>query len=189
MTGKTHGLAGLCAGMALARVVPTDNAGWYVIATVLGALLPDIDEPRSTVSNLPVYFRGYVRQAFGRSVLERMAMAILEGWRLLLRIFAGTVKVLFGHRGVTHRGVACVVATLMAELAGMLLGLPFMGIFAGAGYATHLALDAMTPSGVPLLAPLVRRRVKLPFTIRTGGKGEAVVFITMAIIAVFLSQH
>lgn len=45
----------------------------------------------------------------------------------------------------------------------------------GYGWAAHVLADAVTDRGVPLLWPLWRRRVRLPYGLgpATGGVGEA----------------
>lgn len=70
-----------------------------------------------------------------------------------------------GHRGVTHSlfaAVVCLVTALTLGPVGTLIGL---------GYLSHLLLDWMTPSGVPLMWPR-RDAFRAPMTIRTGGKAE-----------------
>jgi len=62
------------------------------------------------------------------------------------------VAALFGHRGITHSLLA-VVAAVMAWSAE----LGWMGPPLALGYLSHLAADALTPQGVPLLWPIKRR--------------------------------
>jgi inner membrane protein len=77
------------------------------------------------------------------------------------------------HRGATHTlAFALAVAAAMAGAASLAAGrlptpfdapwLPAFAAFVGAfGVGTHLAADALTPSGVPLLWPLSGRRISL----------------------------
>ncbi|WP_202614470.1 metal-dependent hydrolase [Halostella litorea] len=54
------------------------------------------------------------------------------------------------HRGLTHTLLALAAVTaLVTAVAGRRQGLGF-----GGAYAAHLAIDATTPMGVPLLYPL-----------------------------------
>ncbi|MFP4649192.1 MAG: metal-dependent hydrolase [Halorhodospira sp.] len=72
----------------------------------------------------------------------------------------------FGHRGITHS----VLALAAIALLGWWLQGPAVLAF-GIGYALHLAADACTTQGVPLLYPS-RVRFHGPLTVRTGGLGE-----------------
>lgn len=58
------------------------------------------------------------------------------------------------HRGVTHTAL---VAALLAVLVGGRNRAA--GLAVGVAYASHLAIDATTPAGVPLLYPLSTVRV------------------------------
>ncbi|HLN23094.1 MAG TPA: metal-dependent hydrolase [Patescibacteria group bacterium] len=62
------------------------------------------------------------------------------------------IAAVFGHRGITHSLLA-VVAALMAWSTA----LGWMGPPLALGYLSHLAADALTPQGVPLLWPIKRR--------------------------------
>lgn len=74
----------------------------------------------------------------------------MVGWlaRIPLRLL-----ILLGHRGLTHS----LVAVTGVAAAGWLLA-PALGAGLALGYGAHIAADACTPSGVPLLAPLTGRR-------------------------------
>jgi inner membrane protein len=77
-----------------------------------------------------------------------------------------------GHRGVSHTLLFLIVTTLIfrAELA------PYWAV----GLASHLLLDVITVSGVPLFYPLYRRRVSLSLT-TNGGRVE---FVLRAVLLV-----
>jgi inner membrane protein len=75
------------------------------------------------------------------------------------------------HRGITHT----LLAVLLMLLISSLLVSPFVALVMTAAYASHLFLDACTPSGVPLFGPLSWRRVHLlprGLRVRTGGFAE-----------------
>ena len=137
MNGNTHALAGICLGLLMAQTgQPWGGIGLAVCGGV-GALLPDIDHPKSMVG-------------------RRAGIA------------GGALRLVVGHRGILHSGVAAaimIVAALMVptEWRGYAL--------AGAvGYASHLALDGLTVQGIPLLWPS-RRRFRL-LRLTTGGVVE-----------------
>lgn len=88
-----------------------------------------------------------------------------------------------GHRKLTHTGLALIIITLAALLAGLLALVPWWaaGPFA-VGYAAHLAGDSLTRSGIPFGYfpagdPAHRWDVvhSLPYRLRisTGGKRRA----------------
>lgn len=146
MTGRTHLLAGAAAGAALlalrgAGAVDPKGAVAALGAACLGALLPDIDCPQS--------------------LLSRKGGPLGAAPGLILR-----------HRGPTHSLVASLAAWAVASWLCAACGfLGAVALAALAGYLSHLALDALTPGGVPLLWPLSGRRVGLP-VVRVGSALE-----------------
>lgn len=144
MTGKTHAAAGALAGALAGRA-----AGDPLVGMALGAfsaLLPDIDHPGSWA---------------GRRL--RPASVVLEA--------------VAGHRTVAHTvwfclGVSALLAFATAFLSTYVSALPLplpwwpapkvTGLYAFAGALSHLALDALTRSGVEPLAPLLPLRLRGP---------------------------
>ena len=106
----------------------------------LSALAPDVDHAGTPASRVPG-----------------------AGW-VLSRVLR--------HQGVTHSLLACVGWWLLwSRWLGPLRHLPgWVAWAAAAGYGSHLALDAATAAGVPLLWPLPRR-FGLRLT-RTGSLAE-----------------
>lgn len=84
------------------------------------------------------------------------------------------LSLLLGHRGVTHS----LLAVLAALYAAGRLGMAWMAAPVAVGYLSHLAADALTPAGVPLLWPL-RARFALPLA-RTGGMIEIILVVLVA---------
>jgi membrane-bound metal-dependent hydrolase YbcI (DUF457 family) len=93
------------------------------------------------------------------------------------RVTTRAVGRLLGHRGPLHSAVAAVMAGVVAGLLGTRLGVSGLGLLVGYGWASHVLVDLLTDRGVPLLWPLWRRRVRLPYGLgpATGGSGENVV--------------
>jgi inner membrane protein len=92
------------------------------------------------------------------------------------------------HRGITHT----VPAVLLFGLLASLVGGPLILIVVSMAYASHLVLDACTPSGVPLLWPLTNRRMHLlphPLWVRTGSMREKGVLLGMMALTVFVSYQ
>lgn len=140
----SHVVAGIAAWTAASLYghIPADKLAFgYAVA---GALLPDIDHPKSWV---------------GRR----------------LRIISVPLSAMVGHRGLTH--------SLLAVAAGIvvLYGYGLRGEAAPlvVGYLSHLAADALTPGGVPLLWPY-RKHFKLGL-FRTGSATEYLFTTLMAV--------
>jgi membrane-bound metal-dependent hydrolase YbcI (DUF457 family) len=150
----------------------------------VGALVPDIDHPGSTVS------RGVPRRLLLAALRVALALAVvtaaplalghselvgqaLDSGRPLLR-FAGLLVLLafvlvlvsllisrvFGHRGATHSLVFAAGAGLFVAATCARAGLsPWYGALFGLGWVSHLAADALGRRGLPsLLWPLLGRR-------------------------------
>jgi inner membrane protein len=87
------------------------------------------------------------------------------------------------HRGFTHSllALALVSAGLMAAQVDRRLALAV-----AAGYASHIAADAVTITGVSLLYPL-RRRIRLvPAALAVGSVGESFVIMAAIGVAIYL---
>lgn len=96
----------------------------------------------------------------------------------------------FGHRGFMHSALGTVVFGGAAGLvAGHILGWQ-AGIAAVVGYASHLAGDACTISGIPILYPRKTRIHLMPLGARlsTGTWPEDIVLValTLAALALFI---
>lgn len=99
-----------------------------MMAAAVGGLLPDIDHPKS---------------ALGRRI----------------PFISIPLSYLVGHRGVTHSLMAVVVMLILLSLAAFTMDTRIALLVAPVclGYLSHIAGDAMTPSGVPLLWPNRKR--------------------------------
>jgi len=130
------------------------------VIAALAALLPDLDAPRSKIRSLAL---GPFRP------LDPLGDLLHGAW---------------GHRGPLHSLPGLGVFGLLGALP---LALPWGWVYGAAaflGYASHLALDAMTRHGVPLLPArgkdgrwgLRHRRHLLPRPLRfvTGSAAEDV---------------
>ena len=101
-------------------------------------------------------------------------------------IFGWAAGAWWKHRGLTHTlPVAALVGLIVALLAPALLAYTVFG-----AYASHLLLDALTRSGVPLAWPLTWAPVRLlpgPLQVRTGGWREGVFVLLLVGVAVGVS--
>lgn len=120
-------------------------------SAAVAALLPDVDHARSYIG----------RRLPGISHL---------------------VQWIFGHRTITHSLLGLAAFGVLAVSAARAWSVPDH-VLAGAflGYASHLASDAATPSGIPLFYPFSRRRYRLPVpAVPTGSAREALVLVIAA---------
>jgi membrane-bound metal-dependent hydrolase YbcI (DUF457 family) len=154
------------------------------VVSAAGALVPDIDHPRSTVSRrvprrltrealrvvAPLAVVVAVSLAFGH---DRLADELLTSGTPLLRLGAllvvpavilVAVSLLvsraFGHRGATHSLVFAIGAGLgVAALCVRFGSTWWFGALFGLGWLSHLAADATSRKGLPsLLWPLTGGR-------------------------------
>ncbi len=166
MMGRTHAVAG-----AVSLWVLKDVPGLFTPETltpltlfaVLGALLPDLDASESQI--------------------KRLAFAGIAPFAPLAVLLNRTL----GHRGFLHSLLGWGVASvLFAPLAlAWNVGLP---LALSLGYASHIAADACTKSGIPLLYPRRKRYHLLPRPLRltTGSMAEEVIFVALAAFLLLL---
>jgi inner membrane protein len=98
------------------------------MAAAMGGLLPDIDHPQS---------------ALGRR----------------LPLISIPLSHLVGHRGVTHSLIAILAMLILLVVTAFTMDtrIAFLVPPVCIGYLSHIAGDALTPSGVPLLWPKRKR--------------------------------
>ena len=145
MTGSTHFIAGLLIGeyIAIKSASSIEETVMLMILSAFASLLPDIDHPTSTISELlkPI--------SVAYNWLERKLMP--SGMQ---------------HRGFTHTTIIPIGMLLYWYFNSSVLVLALAG-----GYMSHIALDAVTTAGIPIFYPLTRKRIGLGF-IKTGSNGE-----------------
>jgi len=169
MTWSTHVMAGICS-LWIFELFPAsqpEHIAIYAGAAALGALLPDLDAPRSEIGQWSI---GGIKPFFLPS------QAIYRS---------------VGHRSLLHS----LLALVFVAIAGAILS-PFLGwqvsLALWLGYVSHLLTDASTRSGIPLLYPRPKRFHLLPKPLRivTGSSAEEVIFVVFAtlVLLFFLSN-
>lgn len=162
MKGSTHLSAGLAAGLALSLYsnIPPVEAAVITLLSGIGSLAPDLDIASSII---------------GRK----------------LPITSRLANILFGHRTVLHALIPWTVVLYL--LWQVLAAVPFRwAIIVGAaiGILSHLSLDMLNPSGIPLFWPL---RSRLGFGLfRSGGAvdrmiGKILAFLVPLLIIIYCS--
>lgn len=159
MMGRTHALLGLASLWLLEplpHVLDDDSLSLLALAPTFGALLPDLDAAGST--------------------LKYLKIGGLTPFVPLSEILHRT----YGHRGLLHSGRGLLTATLLLSPLALLEWRLWVGT--ALGYASHLAGDAATRSGIPLLFPNRRRFHLLPqgWRLTTGSRAEDTVLIGIA---------
>lgn len=166
MYGANHATLGAAGGFLAGTYIEAPLTLRVIMAGVgaFGGLLPDIDSKSSLL---------------GRYVPNRLHRYIK-------------------HRGITHSllfvGIVYAVAWLVqyAGAARDVWGAPaysYIPLALAVGTATHLFADSLTIQGVPLLAPLSKKRFRLlgPFSFRTGSAVEpSVVIVLLAVAAAYV---
>lgn len=169
MRATSHKVAGACSALIVASFMFQGDAktpATYIAIAgafaggVLGGLLPDIDHPESTM---------------GRR----------------LKPLSHVINTLFGHRGFTHTLFAWLLTSYFLFVLSGWIPMSVKGyvlaVFSGVivGYMSHLLLDMLTVSGVPLLYPLSKKTLRFA-RLRTGRDDWIVTSLTLIITAVFL---
>ena len=148
MTWRTHALAG-AGSVWLMAVLPggiafsadVSNPGLLAAVAALGALLPDLDAAESKIKHLSPGW-GITPFSLPSLILHRA----------------------FGHRGLLHSAAGLALFTFLFALP---LGCRWgwqLSLALTLGYASHLAADACTRTGIPFLYPN-RHRYFLPPTL------------------------
>ena len=154
MRGATHTFAGVTIAVLMFAPAPPLVLAGAAIAGGIGALLPDLDHPQSTIS-------------------RRVWLA------------GATLRLVVSHRGALH--------SLLAMAAALLLAATVPGdwsqiaLSAAVGYCSHIFLDALTISGVPLLWPKQQRYRLL--RLRTGGFGEMLFAWGLLFVLVYVFRN
>ncbi len=216
MMGRDHALL---AGVVWVGCAPLWHPSLPVLAASTGvvagaALLPDLDEPGSTVAHLAEPLTGVVAWVTGRLAgghrvgthsLLAVALAGLGTLALVHVPLAGHVSaaaiplgilLALALRALLPRGVrpghvaALVTAAgltwLVATRSGSLAWLPPA---VAAGWALHLAGDMLTSGGVPLAWPISHRHLAASVLGHTGSGREKVLAGILTAGLVVLAWH
>ena len=157
---RTHALCAISSLwllMPIPGAVAPDNIGLLAVTSVAGAMLPDLDAASSTVRNVAIK---------GIRPLAPLATLVHRAW---------------GHRGPLHSPAALPVVALAAGLLTPFWGWPLSAALS-LGYASHLAADSCTRSGIPPGPGRAERWHLLPKGLRfvTGSMAEDVLLPILA---------
>lgn len=108
-------------------------------------------------------------------------------------VTSGSMKKLFGHRGIVHSLVGAVFFTMI--LRGLLipLNLPSeWGTWFLMGFLAHLIEDSFSRHGIAWLQPFYNRNIQFGFKqiyYTTGGSSEWAIFIIASAIIIYQILH
>jgi inner membrane protein len=163
MRWDTHVLGGINS-LWLLTIIPhqSDPVVWILCvgSAGLGALLPDLDASESKIKHLGVA---------GVKPFTLPTLALHQA---------------LGHRGMLHSLAGLVIVSTAALPLVMCWPWPIsLGLILG--YASHLAVDASTRSGIPLLYPRPQRSHLMPQSLRllTGSSLEDLLLVLFALPA------
>lgn len=182
MTGKTHILGGVAAGLATSYVfmefteykitVVTLAIGIITSATV--ALLPDVDEIHSTISHRLV-------------VLPLLFFLLQIVWKIRILFAPKSKKSIlqqkarnFQHRGICHYLITWTIISMILGLTSWILYInkslheAILGILIGfcIGYLSHILLDLISGK-IPVLAPFCKKSIGITL-FKTGSIFEII---------------
>lgn len=152
MNGGTHKLAGVCTGVIASSFLLNEPyttekillTGVLVGGSILGSLIPDIDHKQSKIGKK-------------------------------MKITSFIINKLCKHRGITHTPLLYMILSLIlllpTILSGNFLNTFYFNLFFGIfiGIISHLFLDSLTISGIPLLYPFTKKKFHL-FSYSTNRK-------------------
>ncbi|MFQ3545126.1 metal-dependent hydrolase [Halobacillus rhizosphaerae] len=147
----------------------------YLVFVLFGALLPDIDTPRSKLG-----------QKFWRLMMLVFSLALLvflfapeffntyrEELKVYVLLMLPILIMIKSHRKMTHSFLFIGLLVFYSFLIEKFFQVPFY-LFSGIilGAISHLCGDFVTRKGIPLFYPLTKRFFRFPVTFRTGSLVE-----------------
>jgi len=179
MTGTTHRLAGIGTGIAAIEMLQVNDVkmqSFLLTGCILGSLLPDIDNPQSTIS----YKIPFVRAVYG--IFQK-----------LIRLFANVlpkrqkeyVRSSIGHRGLSHSLFIAIVLPILIWLIGNVIKLntDIFSLGLMLGLLSHILLDLFS-GGTRLFLPFSIHNIKF-LKIKTGGIIEWIIRIVFTVVLVY----
>jgi len=139
------------------------NIGVLTVCAVIGALMPDLDATDSKIKHL--------KMAGSKTFVPPSTAAHRE----------------FGHRGLLHSLRGWKIWTV--ALLPLALWIDWLAVAAlSLGYASHLASDACTKTGIPAFYPRQCKVHLLPKRLRvtTGSEIEESIFALVSMLSVML---
>jgi len=165
MRGQTHMTAALAAALAsikfgLIALLPFTIGHGFISLAVFGALIPDIDNPKSTLGRRLMGTSTVINNVFGHR---------------------GLFHSIFGA------GIMVALIFLLSTFLNKFSFLPTweaIAIPVTLGYVVHIITDGFTPQGVRIFHPIQRLHLRGP--IKTGSFLENIFFIGLIFLSGFI---
>lgn len=157
MYASAHYAANTLAAVIMITSDPTTRGAGLALGLLIGSRLPDLAERRE-----------YPRDAEGNLIADENGYVLsTDGW--------------CPHRTDTHWIAAWIVGAALACLIPGAFGWLALGICAGA--VLHIALDVLTPGGIPTILPSKGPRFAIP--IFKGAAGQEAAALVLWVAAIF----
>lgn len=165
MMASTHGIIAITFLSLFYWIYPSFTKTlpyiYALMAVTAGSLAPDIDHPKSLISQKNLVFF-YTSKA---------------------------VSSVTGHRGLTHSIIAGLLFTILISIGLFFYNAIYLAPAFFFGYVAHLIADSLNPSGVKWLQPinndfelkLDKTFVGKRITVVTGGRAESVIATIFAL--------
>lgn len=195
MNYKTHVLGGAILGLTLAAsrhgTPETEMEVLRLItvtgASAVGALLPDIDEPSSTLGQNAKLLSGTIKAVAGHRGFFHSPLALILLWLLLAKFpesskgnwfpmlltwaIPGIALIVSWqkHHHISWSTTVFLFSIVLWMYQGYGLEALYSLIAAGVmlGYLSHLLLDSLNRAGIPLLYPFTKRKFHIA-CLKTG---------------------
>jgi len=195
MTGKAHVSVGASVFVFLSQRLPGKYVLISLVFSIVGALLPDADHPKSFFNKYVLPFRNNATKVIFYCFLGMLALYIDSFYKSdpILKVI-GITLILLGlstHRtGFTHSvfGMLIFTGILATFCTAYNLGKTYYYFLAT--YGSHLICDMCTKQGIPVLYPINNKKFKFPFAFSTNslrGKVTENIIILLSIIYVSLN--
>lgn len=187
MMGRTHLMIGVAGSIDLAILTHTPIGFAGIATAAVCSILPDIDEPNSMISHRTGGKIGITVIAAAAAVFGFLGGYIPLGVFAILLGIAPHLR----HRKFTHTVFAAAIIWLFLAWLGAKTGVGDLALFGTSAYVLHILADVITNTGVPVLYPLIKK--KLSFHVTNTGDGPeyfiALIPIVILILVAFTNQH
>ena len=170
MTGKTHLVCGLLCGELIVigqNITDINTMSFVVLATAVGAIFPDIDQPQSMMSGSSGVAKSMSRTI--ASVTQHRGITHTLAFMALIWYLFSFLMPYLGHYGPTVR--ACFIV----------------------GMISHLMLDTLNEKGIMWFWPFIWKHIHI-LRIRTGSPAEIIfrflmdIATTLALAVIILER-
>ncbi|SET27405.1 inner membrane protein [Natronincola peptidivorans] len=92
------------------------------------------------------------------------------------------------HRGLSHSIVFVAITYIVVKSISSYYDYMDYSLLFAVSILSHIIGDMLTKTGVMLFYPFSQKRIKFPYTIKTGGKLENIIFLAAFLIAFRLAR-